>query len=231
MELKEFQQNLLDGPLDAYLDELVLSRARVDKIVKANEEESDPDLIREVPDFCKDAWKKVKARGLLPKFRENVPFSPRFDGMGRAVPSTCLKIPTGGGKTLIAAHAVSRIMSKWARRNSGFVLWIVPNEAIYSQTKKAFINREHPYRQVLDRAAAGRVKILEKNAPLDKRDTDTHLCVMLLMLQSANRETKESLRMFRDRGNVYGFFPASDDLLEHDIRLRQTPNLDVYGET
>ena len=53
-------------------------------------------------------------------------------------------------------------MGKWVRRNSGFVLWIVPNEAIYTQTKKALINREHPYRQQLDKAAAGRVKVWRK---------------------------------------------------------------------
>jgi hypothetical protein len=60
-------------------------------------------------------------------------------------------------------------MSKWVRAKHGFVLWIVPNESIYTQTHKALNNREHPYRQILDRTAAGRVKILEKTTPLDKR--------------------------------------------------------------
>ena len=41
-------------------------------------------------------------------------------------------------------------------------------------------------------AVAGRVKILEKNDALNKRDVESHLCVMLLMLQSANRETQET---------------------------------------
>jgi type III restriction enzyme len=106
-------------------------------------------------------------------------------------------------------------MSKWVRRNSGFILWIVPNEAIFTQTRKALTNRQHPYRQHLDRAAAGKVKILEKNDALKQQDVESHLCVMLLMLQSANRETQETLRMFRDRGNVHGFFPAEDDYLAH----------------
>jgi len=54
---------------------------------------------------------------------------------------------------------------------------------------------------------------------------------MLLMLQSANRKTKESLKLFRDRGNVHGFFPSSDDLLEHAKLLSRIPNLDVYGQS
>jgi len=51
------------------------------------------------------------------------------------------------------------------------------------------------------------------------------------MLQSANRKTKESLKLFRDRGNVHGFFPSSDDLLEHAKLLSRIPNLDVYGQS
>lgn len=52
---------------------------------------------------------------------------------------------------------------------------------------------------------------------------------MLLMLQSANRETQETLRIFRDRGNVHGFFPVSDDYMAHHHELLKVPNLDVYG--
>ena len=103
------------------------------------------------------------------------------------------------------------------------------NEAIYSQTKAQLSNREHPFRQILDRASAGRTKILEKDDPLNKQDIDTHLCVMLLMLQSANRETKETLRLFRDRGNVHGFFPVEDDFQAHYSLLQSIPNLSCYN--
>jgi type III restriction enzyme len=110
------------------------------------------------------------------------------------------------------------------------VLWIVPNEAIYSQTRRQLNDRQHPYRQMLDRAAAGRVRLLEKNDRLDARDVETHLCVMLLMLPSANRQTRESLRLFRDRGDVRGFFPPEGAMEAHRRTLEQTPNLDAYGK-
>jgi type III restriction enzyme len=226
MELKDFQQAVLDT-FDGYLDALIekrLNALKVEKLIQA-----DPDLDLAVPDYTEKAWEALAAIGKLPKSRGGVPFSPRTDGAGRPVPSVTLKIPTGGGKTLLAAQAVSRIMSKWNRANHGFVLWIVPNESIYTQTHKALNNREHPYRQILDRAAAGRVKILEKMTPLDKRDVESHLCVMLLMLQSSTRENKESLKIFKDRGNVRGFFPAGDDFQAHSDVLDQVPNLDVYG--
>ncbi|MGG6495406.1 UNVERIFIED_CONTAM: DEAD/DEAH box helicase family protein, partial [Bacteroidetes bacterium 56_B9] len=94
---------------------------------------------------------------------------------GKQVPNLTLKIPTGGGKTLLAAASVSKVYGRYLSSNTGMVLWIVPNEAIYSQTKRQLSNREHPFRQILDRASAGRTKIFEKDDPLNKQDIDTHL--------------------------------------------------------
>jgi type III restriction enzyme len=171
----------------------------------------------------------MQAEGMLPKSRAGVPFGPRRDGLNGPVPNVCIKVPTGGGKTYLATSILSRILGAYIGRNTGFVLWIVPNDAIYTQTKRHFADRDHPYRQMLDRAAAGRVKLLEKDDPLDARDVESHLCVMLLMLQSANREGKERLRLFRDRGNVHGFFPAESDGEAHRALLERVENLDAYG--
>ena len=121
-------------------------------------------------------------------------------------------------------------MGHYLDRNTGFILWIVPNEAIYTQTLKHVKDRQHPYRQALDRTAAGRVRIMEKADRLDARDVETHLCVMLLMLQSANRETQDSLKMFRDRGDVHGFFPPEGEQQAHKAALDHTPNLSVYSD-
>jgi hypothetical protein len=60
--------------------------------------------------------------------------APRKDGCDRPVPNVTLKVTTGGGKTYLAAQSISRIMGAYLTRNTGFVLWVVPNEAIYSQT-------------------------------------------------------------------------------------------------
>ena len=166
----------------------------------------------------------------MPASRAAIPFSPRKDGCGRAVPNAVLKVPTGGGKTWLAVSGVSRILGRYLDRNAGFVLWIVPNEAIYSQTLKHLKDRQHPYRQALDRTAAGRVRIMEKSDRLDARDVETNLCVMLLMLQSANRETQESLKMFQDRGDVHGFFPPEGEQQAHRAALERTRNLTAYDD-
>lgn len=229
MELKEYQRRVLTV-FDAYLDELTAWRARAFKIIRANKGETDPDLIREVPDFPAKAWSAIHSHGLLPVCRADIGYSSRKDGVGRDVPSVCLKIPTGGGKTLLATNCISRLMGKYVERQTGMVLWIVPNEAIYSQTIKQLKNRDHPYRQMLDRTAAGRVKIFEKDSPLNKHDVDTHLCILVLMLQSAGRKSKETLRVFRDRGNVVGFFPNESDTGQHSLLAQEVVNLDRYAD-
>jgi len=225
MRTLDYQARVLDT-FDAYLDELKTRKAEADQIeaVKA----ANPNLPIPAMDFTEAAWGNLKTAGRLPPSRANVPFSPRKDGAGRAVPNVTLKVPTGGGKTWLAVNAASRIMGRYLGRNTGFVLWIVPNEAIYTQTLKALKNRQHPYRQALDRAAAGRVKVMEKSDRLDARDVDANLCVMVLMLQAGNRHNKDTLRMFRDRGDVHGFFAPEGDQAAHARELAAIPNLDGY---
>ncbi len=229
MALREldYQGRVLTA-LDAYLAALSAQKKRADKIAAANEGEDDPDLIRPVPDFPKEAWAAMAAANRLPASRQGIPFSERLDGVGRPVPNVVFKVPTGGGKTFLGVAALSKIFGTYLGQTRGFVLWIVPNEAIYTQTKRQLVNRQHPFRQMLDVLSGNAVRILEKDDQLDARDVEQHLCVMLLMLQSGNRENKDSLRMFRDRGDVVGFFPPEGDQEAHAVALKRTPNLDIY---
>lgn len=221
-------QNRVLAVFDAYVTELIAGRATAARIEAHNALQADPELRAPVPDFPAKAWAAMRAVGRLPPSRMAVPFSERLDGMNRRVPNVVFKVPTGGGKTLLAVSALSTLMGRYLGRNTGFVLWIVPNEAIYTQTKKQLTDRQHPYRQMLDQMAAGRVRVLEKGDPLDARDVESGLCVMLLMLQAAARQTKESLKIFQDRGDVHGFFPPEGDQQAHAEALERTPNLDRY---
>ena len=221
----DYQDRVL-AVLDSHLDHLKSTEQEAQEI--ADFVATKPDLNIPIPDFAEKAWETLRSEGKLPLSRAETAFSPRHDGCDRPVPNAVFKVPTGGGKTWLAVSGVSRIMGRYVERNTGFVLWIVPNEAIYSQTLKHLKNRQHPYRQALDQIAAGRVKVIEKNDRLDARDTEANLCVMLLMLQSANRKSKDSLKMFQDRGDVHGFFPLEGDQQAHEKALDDTPNLDAY---
>ena len=159
------------------------------------------------------------------------PYNARRNGLDERLPAFCLKIPTGGGKTLLATRVIDLVNAHFRKSRRGLVLWIVPTTQIYNQTLKALKDRDHPYRQQLDVSSGQRIRIFEKTTPFGPRDVAENLCILLLMLPSANRKTKDSLRMFRDSGGFDRFFPADDDPSGHALILKETPNLDTFEET
>lgn len=77
------------------------------------------------------------------------------------VPYVCLRLPTGGGKTLLAAHTVAVARDAWIEKDWPMVLWLVPTNTIRHQTVEALKNRYHPYRRALDDAFGGCVCIFD----------------------------------------------------------------------
>jgi type III restriction enzyme len=209
IQLKEYQRDTLQA-IRAYLDALTELRA---KDIKARE--IDPDL---GIDWPLKAWEKVKGSSYLP----------RRNGLGEPLPSFCLKIPTGGGKTFLATKAIDLINTHFRRSNRGLVLWIVPTTQIYRQTLNALKDRDHPYRQTLDVASGARTLILERTQQFTPSDIEQNLCVLMLMLPAAARQTKETLRMFRDSGGFDAFFPSEEDYAGHSAILNELPNLDTF---
>ena len=229
MEFKEYQQGVL-RKLDYYLNTLYKAHHRALKILDLDRED-DPNA--KISNFCRDTWEQLVDERRLPMLRDDnggvvvPPYMPRFDGLDFPIPNVCLKVPTAGGKTLLGAAAMERIQTDFLRKQTGFVLWIVPSDSIYKQTWKHLANREHPYRQMLERASGGRVRLLEKNDSFTQREVRENLCVMLLMLQSSNRKSKETLKLFRDTGRFTSFFPVEDDVPKNEALLKSVRNLDV----
>ena len=140
----------------------------------------------------------------------------------------CLKIPTGGGKTLLAVKTIDLVQSIYLRRQTGLMVWIVPTLQIYSQTITRLKDRDDPYRQHLDMVSAGKTLILEKTQGFTPQDAEEYLCVLMLMLPSASKKNKEALGMFRDNGAFQAFFPTEEDKDGHAELLRQLPNLETF---
>ena len=224
MELKEYQRGTLDA-LARWLEALEKAKRDSETLIEAFQQTPTnipiPDEIRNYP---KIAWKNLaESGGVAPTAGEYVD---RTDEANRPIPHICFKVPTGGGKTLLAAAALERL--PWQR---GLVLWIVPSKAIYNQTRAALWDKQHPYRKMLNRAGAGRVKMLEKEDPFNKDDIANYLCVMLLMLPATNRQRgKEFLRMFRDSGRYPSFFPDIDNIFGNTDLLNEYPDLECHTE-
>ena len=108
LTLKKFQTEVLDA-VARYIDELRKHESNAVAAVTAlRAMEGMEDVARDAGDFPKKTWAALKTAGALPAAFAAQPHSSRFDGAGRAIPNICLKVPTGGGKTLLAAACVSR---------------------------------------------------------------------------------------------------------------------------
>jgi type III restriction enzyme len=212
MEPKEYQVKTLSR-VKQYLDLLYELRVKNEQIIR--EFGSDASI-----DFPSKAWSKLE--GMYDVYHS------RRDGLGRPLPCFCLKVPTGGGKTFLAVKTIDLININYLKKRTGLILWIVPTTQIYRQTLKSLRDRDHPYRQHLDIASAGRTVILEKGDTFSPIDVAENLIVFMLMLPSANRKTKEVLRMFKDSGGFADFFPPEDDLEANTKLLEKIPNLDTF---
>ncbi len=216
MELKEYQKKTLDQ-VKIYLDSLAEYRGKYEKAIAV-----DPDL---AIDFPFKAWEKA-----CPELVSgSISYHSSKNGLGEPLPDFYLKIPTGGGKTILACHAIDLINRIYLKKQTEIVLWIVPTTQIYRQTFSNLKNREHPYRQVLDISSGGRTLILEKLDKFTPLDVKENLVVMLLMLPSASRQNRETLKVFKDSGGFTEFFPLEDDIERNQELLEKFPNLDYFG--
>jgi len=206
MELKEYQLRAL-SEVKTYFDLLADWKKKAGQIPDAE------------IDFPAKAWEKARIGGS---------YRPRKNGIDQALPNFCLKIPTGGGKTLLAIKIIDLVNMVCRKKKTGLILWIVPTTQIYRQTIRNLKDRDHPYRQHLDLATGGCTVILEKTDRFSPLDVEENLVVLMLMLPSANRETKETLKVFKDSGGFQDFFPAEDDVQGQEKILQDIPNLDTY---
>jgi type III restriction enzyme len=212
MRLKHYQEKVLKE-LKEYLNALAEFKAKYHKAL-----EFDAEMAKDY-NFPKRAWEKAKGRAV---------YHSKTNGLGEPLPDIYLKVPTGGGKTLLACHAIDHIQKTYLNKQTGLVLWIVPSTQIYRQTISALKNREHPYRQILDISSGGRTLIKEKTEVFNRLDVEENLVVLMLMLPSANRQNKETLKVFRDQGGFTDFFPREDDFEGHKKLKELIPNLDCF---
>ena len=90
-----------------------------------------------------------------------VPYRP-LSRENPSIPQVCLRIPTGGGKTLLAAHAIERAARLYVGTRAPLALWLVPSNVIRTQTLEALKTPGHPYREaLLEHYPADRLTVLD----------------------------------------------------------------------
>lgn len=137
-------------------------------------------------------------------------------------PHVCLRVPTGGGKTYLAARALP-IAARFVERQAPTVLWITPTDAIRRQTVAMLKNRDHPCRQVLEEAFGNDALVHDADDfdGINAQDITQRACVVVSTAAKFRVEETQSRRVYDTNEHFQPHFkrllpnppPAA---LEHD---------------
>lgn len=135
------------------------------------------------------------------------------DDLG-GVPKVCVKVPTGGGKTLIGASAID-VLSDALPSHDEVVVWLVPRREILVQTLRNFRNPEHFLHMRLDRDFAGLVEVLDKEDGLRGRSFSAATVgnqLTLFVLSYDSFKNKDGRRAYAENSSLAGLTAYQQDV-------------------
>lgn len=128
-------------------------------------------------------------------------------GLDAQTPYVCLRVPTGGGKTLLACHAAGIAMRDLLHTDRSVVLWLVPSNTILNQTADALRDPRHPYRHALEQACGPiEVQTIEEALRLSRATVDGHTVVIVATIQAFRVEDTTGRKVYESSGDLPGHF-------------------------
>jgi type III restriction enzyme len=124
------------------------------------------------------------------------------------LPYVCLRVPTGGGKTFMAAHTVGIAADAFLRVENPAVLWLVPSQAIRDQTLKTLKDREHPNCGALRDRFGDNVRVMTLAEALyaKRAEYDGGACIIVATIQAFRVEDKEGRKVYDANGELMDHF-------------------------
>ena len=115
----------------------------------------------------------------------------KYVGVDGNVPKVAVKVPTGGGKTIIAVEAI-RLIADAQGVAHPFVLWFTPSDTICRQTAEALKKMTHPYRKTLDAVFGGNVRVygIDEKFTITPSDLDGNVVIVVTTAQAFVHEKK-----------------------------------------
>ena len=129
-----------------------------------------------------------------------------LSGFPADMPYFCLRVPTGGGKTWLAAKSVARVNTHLLRCEHSVILWLVPSKPIREQTIKALKDRSHPYHAALREAGPITVLDLEEAKSVTRATLDTSTTVIVATRQAFQVEEEECRKVYQSSGALMHHF-------------------------
>lgn len=142
------------------------------------------------------------------------------------VPYICLRLPTGGGKTLLAAHSVAIAAHAYLEQDYPLVLWLVPTNTIRLQTLETLKTPGHPNRQVLEDAFGGRLLVLDITdfAQIRPQDLRDKAIIVVGTLATLRVDNTEGRKVYAHNENLEPHFSGVPDNTPGLERLEDGPD-------
>lgn len=157
------------------------------------------------------------------------PFTPPPNLPG--LPYVCLRIPTGGGKTILAAHAIGVAADSFLRTDAPTVLWLVPSQTIRDQTMASLQDRANANRRALADRFGENVRIMGVAEALyaKRADYDGGAVVIVATIQAFRVEETEGRKVYEANGELMDHFsglaPGLRDRLDRGPSGDPVPSL------
>jgi len=139
------------------------------------------------------------------------------------LPYVCLRVPTGGGKTLMASHALGITAKEYLHSDHALCLWLVPKDIIKNQTLSALRDREHPYRQAMESRFAGSITVIDLTEALyvQRGALSGETVVIVSTLQALRVENTEGRKVYESAGALQHHFNGLSGKLLDSLEKRE----------
>jgi len=124
------------------------------------------------------------------------------------IPYVCLRLPTGGGKTVLASYGIREAAFYYMNKLNPLVLWLVPTITIAEQTLSCLVKPRHPYRQAIDEYFGSRVSVfaISDVNTIRPKDFDDKVCIVIGTLASLRVQDKTGRRIYDHNENYQEHF-------------------------
>lgn len=161
--------------------------------------------------------------------RDDLPTKYREVPQLPGLPYVCVRVPTGGGKTVLAAHSVGVATRVFLRADRCVVLWLAPTNVIVEQTLKALRDRAHPYRQALDKDFGGDVEVMSLSEALyvTRATLEGSTALIVSTLAAMRVEETEGRKIYESSGALQHHFSGLGEV--QLARLERNDGIITYS--
>jgi type III restriction enzyme len=151
-----------------------------------------------------------------------------ISGFPADMPYVCLRLPTGGGKTLLAGFACALANQRLLHVEHSLVLWLVPSRAIMTQTLRTLKNRKDPLRRGLEEGwgrwpGCGKVSVMDlaEARSITRATLDTETVIIVATAQAFRVEDTEIRKVYESSGALMHHFEGLTEEQRRNLRTEE----------